>query len=64
MNVVLNLGDECPQKGFTNGVGRAGFLSSFTVTRKEAGLFCGSFLRKSEAFAFVESIQNLNDLKK
>jgi hypothetical protein len=31
--------------------------------RKEAGLFCGSLLRKDEVFAYVGSIQNLKDLK-
>ena len=31
--------------------------------RQEAGLFCGSFLRKGEVLAFARSIQNLKDLK-
>ena len=31
--------------------------------REEAGLFCGSFLRKGEGFAYVSSIQNVKDLK-
>jgi len=30
---------------------------------KDAGLFCGSFLRKGEVFAYVGRIQNLEDLK-
>ena len=30
---------------------------------KEAGPFCGSFLRKGEVFAYVGLIQNLKDLK-
>jgi len=33
------------------------------ASRKEAGLFCGSFLRKGELFAYVGSIQILKDLK-
>jgi len=32
------------------------------VIRKEAGLFCGSFLRKGEVFAYVGLTQNLKDL--
>jgi hypothetical protein len=31
--------------------------------RKEAGLFCGSLLRKGEVFAYVGRNQNLKDLK-
>jgi len=31
--------------------------------RKEAGLFCGSFLRKGEVFAYLGRSQNLKDLK-
>ena len=31
--------------------------------RKDAGLCCGSRLRKGEVFAYVGSIQNLKDLK-
>ena len=42
---------------------RAGSSRSFTAIRKNAGLFCGSSLRKGEVFAFVENIQNLKDLK-
>ena len=42
---------------------RAASLRSFTAIRKEAGLSCGSFLRKSEVVASVGSIQNLKDLK-
>ena len=33
------------------------------MIRKEAGLFCGSFLRKGEVLAYVGSIQNLKELK-
>ena len=33
------------------------------ATRKEAGLFCGSFLLKGEVFAYVASVQNLKDLQ-
>jgi hypothetical protein len=44
------------------GLRRAGSLRSFTALRKEAGLFCGSFLRKGEVSAYVELIQNLKDL--
>ena len=36
---------------------------SFTAIRKEAGLFCGSFLRKGEVFAYAELSQNLKDRK-
>ena len=35
-----------------------GSKRSFTATRKEAGLFCGSFLRKGEVFACVGRFQN------
>ena len=31
---------------------RAGSLRSFIAIRKDAGLCCGSFLRKGEVFAF------------
>jgi hypothetical protein len=34
-----------------------------SALRKEAGLFCGSLLRKGEVFAYAGSIQNLKDLK-
>ena len=34
-----------------------------TALRKDAGLCCGSRLRKGEVFAYVGSIQNLKDLK-
>ena len=43
---------------------RAGSKRSFTAIRKEAGLFCGSFLRKGEVFVFVGRNQNLQDLRK
>ena len=33
------------------------------MIRKDAGLYCGSRLRKGEVFAYVGSIQNLKDLK-
>ena len=33
-------------------------VRTFTATRKEAGPFCGSFLRKGEVFAFVGLRQN------
>ena len=42
---------------------RAGSLRSFISTRKEAGLFCGSFLWKGVVFAYVGSNQTLKDLK-
>ena len=42
---------------------RAGSLRSFTAIRKEAGPFCGIFLRKGEVFAFCGLSQNLKDLK-
>jgi len=42
---------------------RAGPLRSYTAIRKEAGLFCGSFLRKGLVFACVGLIQTLKDLK-
>ena len=38
-------------------------MRSFAAIRKEAGLFCGSFLRKGEVFAYVGRNQNLKDLK-
>ena len=38
-------------------------MRSFAVLRKEAGLFCGSLLRKGEVFAYVGRNQNLMDLK-
>ena len=41
----------------------AGSWRSFTALRKDAGLCCGSRLRKGEVFAYVGSIQNLKDLK-
>ena len=36
---------------------------SFTAIRKDAGLCCGSRLRKGEVFAYVGLPQNLKDLK-
>jgi len=36
---------------------------SFTAIRKKARLFCGSFLRKGEVFAYVGLSQNFTDLK-
>ena len=42
---------------------RAGPLRSFTAIRKEAGLFCGSVLRKGLVFACVGLIQTPKDLK-
>ena len=38
-------------------------MRSFAAIRKEAGLSCGSFLRKGEVFAYVGRIQNLKDVK-
>jgi hypothetical protein len=38
-------------------------LSSVTAIRKDAGLFCGFFPRKGEAFACFGSGQNPQDLK-
>jgi len=42
---------------------RAGSSRSFAMIRKEAGLFCGSFLRQGEVLACVKSIHNLEDWK-
>jgi hypothetical protein len=36
---------------------------SFTAVRKDAGLCCGSRLRKGEVFPYVGLPQNLKDLK-
>ena len=36
---------------------------SFTAIRKDAGLCCGSRLRKGEVFSYVRLPQNLKDLK-
>ena len=36
---------------------------SFTALRKDAGLCCGSRLRKGAVFAYVGRIHNLKDLK-
>ena len=44
--------------------GTAGSSRSFTAIRKDAGLCCGSRLRKGEVFAYVGLPQNLKDLKK
>ena len=41
----------------------AGSSRSFTAIRKDAGLCCGSRLRKGEVFAYVGLPQNLKDLK-
>ena len=41
----------------------AGSSRSFTVIRKDAGLYCGPRLRKGEVFAYVGLPQNLKDLK-
>ena len=41
----------------------AGSSRSFTATRKDAGLCCGSRLRKGEVFAYVGRNQDLKDLK-
>ena len=40
-----------------------GSSRSFTALRKDAGLCCGSRLRKVEVFAYVGLPQNLKDLK-
>ena len=40
----------------------AGSSRSFTAIRKDAGLCCGSRLRKGEVFAYVGLPQNLKDL--
>ena len=37
-------------------------MKSFDAIQKEAKLSCGSFPRKGEAFAYVGSIQNVEDL--
>ena len=42
----------------------AGSSRSFAAIRKEAGLFCGSFLRNGEVFAYDRGANDLNDLKK
>ena len=41
----------------------AGSSTSFTEIRKEAGLFCGSFLRKGEVFDSLGRNQSLKDPK-
>ena len=41
----------------------AGSSRSFTAIRTDAGLCCGSHLRKGEVFAYLGSIHNLNDLR-
>ena len=41
----------------------AGSSRSFTAIRKDAGLYCGTRLRKGEVFAYVGLPQNLKDLK-
>ena len=41
----------------------AGSSRSFTAIRKDAGLCCGSRLRKGEVFAYLGLPQNLKDLK-
>ena len=38
-------------------------MRSFTAIRNDAGLSCGSFLRKGEVFAHARLSQNLKDLK-
>ena len=42
---------------------RAGPSRSSATIRKEAGFFCGSFLRRGEVLAFVRRDQNLKDLE-
>ena len=42
----------------------AGSARSFTAIRKDAGLCCGSRLRKGAVLAYVGSIQILKDLRK
>ena len=42
---------------------RAGPLRSFAAIQKQAGLFCRSFLRNGEVFAYVGRIQNSKGLK-
>ena len=41
----------------------AGSSRSFTAIRKDAGLHCGSRLRKGEVFAYIGLPHNLKDLK-
>ena len=43
---------------------RAGFARSLAAKRKEAGLFCGSFLWESNVLAYVGQHQNLKDIEK
>jgi len=38
-------------------------MGSCAAIRKQAGLFCGSFLRKGEVFAYFGLSKNLKDLK-
>jgi len=40
---------------------RAGSVRSFAAIRKEAELFCGSFARKDEMFAYVGRNPNKKD---
>ena len=40
----------------------AGVLTEF-LNRKDAGLYCGSRLRKGEVLVYVGLFQNLKDLK-
>ena len=47
----------------TSGDGLSGSSRSFTAIRKDAGLSCGSRLRKGEVFAYAGRNQNLKDLK-
>ena len=42
---------------------RSGSSRSFTAIRKDAGLCCGSRLRKGEVFAYVQLPENPKDLK-
>ena len=41
----------------------AGSSRSFTAIRTDAGLYCGSRLRKGEVIAYLGRNQNLKDLK-
>jgi len=38
-------------------------MATSILIRKEAGLFCGSFLRKGEVFPYVGLSHNLKDLQ-
>jgi len=58
------LGAFNPYRTYPTSQSGAGSSRTFAAIRKEAGVFCGSFLRKGEELTYVGLFHNLKDLKR